>query len=310
MPHSLYLRLSITDDCNLRCRYCRPERDSHGRADPAAASDDELFDIIRLIRDEYPIHKVRVTGGEPLLRKNVPRIVARLRAELPRVELALSTNGLLLAPIAAELRSAGLNAINISIDTLDAAAFRRLTRGGNLNTVLAGLDAARAAGFAPIRLNAVLMRSVNGSRLAELVSLAAKRDCEIRFIELMPYGEGAAIYDEEFLSGDEALESLQQSFTYIGPASDSATAARFRFLVDGKERTVGLITTVSHPPCERCDRLRLDSRGRIYACLRTPVGVDLLGPLAPAASTSFGSGSAGKRPTRPFPRACGRAIRS
>ena len=198
---------------------------------------------------------------------------------MPQAELALSTNGLLLQPIAAELRRAGIQSINISIDTLDAAAFRRLTRGGNVKTVLDGLAAAHAARFGKIRLNAVLMRHVNGSCLDELVLLAAQYDCEIRFIELMPYGEGAAIYDEEFFSGDEALESLQEAFTYLGPAPDSATAARYRFLVAGRERTVGFITTVSHPFCDRCDRLRLDSHGRIYACMRTPVGVDLLGPL-------------------------------
>lgn len=279
MPRSLYLRLSVTDHCNLRCRYCRPAHDPSGRPAPFAASDAELLEIIRLIRGEYPVHKIRVTGGEPLLHKDVPQLVARLHAEMPQAELALSTNGLLLAPIAGELRRAGIQSINISIDTLDVAAFRRLTRGGNVKTVLDGIAAARAVGFAKIRLNAVLMRHVNGSRLDELVSLAAQFDCEIRFIELMPYGEGAAIYDEEFFSGDEALESLQQSFEYLGPAPDSATAARYRFCVAGRERTVGFITTVSHPFCDRCDRLRLDSHGRIYACMRTPVGVDLLGPL-------------------------------
>jgi cyclic pyranopterin phosphate synthase len=279
MPRSLYVRLSVTDQCNLRCRYCRPEREASGRPGPFTASDDELLEIIRLIRGEYPIHKVRVTGGEPLLRRDVPQLVARLRTELPGAELALSTNGLLLAPIARQLRAAGIDSVNISIDTLDAADFRRLTRGGNVKTVLAGIDAARAAGFGTIRLNAVLMRSVNGGCLDELVRMAAGYDCEVRFIELMPYGEGAAIYDEEFLSGDEALESLEQSFELLGPAPESATAARYRFLVDGRERTVGFITTVSHPFCDRCDRLRLDCHGRIYACMRTPVGVDLLGPL-------------------------------
>jgi cyclic pyranopterin phosphate synthase len=279
MPRSLYLRLSVTDRCNLRCRYCRPEHDAAGEPTAFTASDNELLEIIRNIRAEYPIHKLRVTGGEPLLRKDLPRLVGRLRGELPEVEMALTTNGLLLASMAADLRRSGMDSINISIDTLDAKGFRDVTRGGNIKTVLAGLDAAHAAGFDKIRLNAVLMRSINGDRLDELVMLAARYDSEIRFIELMPYGEGAAIYDEEFLSGNEALESLQAAFAYLGPAPDSATAARHRFLVQGRERIVGFITTVSHPFCERCDRLRLDSHGRIYACMRTPVGVDLLAPL-------------------------------
>ncbi len=279
MLRSLYLRLSVTDACNLRCRYCRPAHDPSGGPAAFTASDDELLEIIRHIRAEYSIHKLRVTGGEPTLRKDLPQLVARLRGELPHVELALTTNGLLLAPIAADLRRAGMDSINISIDTLDAEGFREVTRGGNIKTVLNGLCAAHAAGFRNIRLNAVLMRSVNGSSLAELVTLAAQYDSEIRFIELMPYGEGAAIYDDEYLPGDEALASLRDAFPYLGPAPDSATAARYRFTVAGRETTVGFITTVSHPFCERCDRLRLDCHGKIYACMRTPVGVDLLSPL-------------------------------
>jgi GTP 3',8-cyclase len=279
MPHSLYLRLSVTDRCNIRCRYCRPERDATGRSAPLTASDDELMEIVGLIGAEYPIHKIRVTGGEPLVKKDLPQFVARLRAEMPNAELALTTNGLLLAPIAAELRRAGIESINVSIDTLDAEGFRELTRGGSLKAVLSGIEAAHAASFGNLRLNAVLMRSINGSCLDDLVSLAARYDGEIRFIELMPFGEGAAIYDDEFLSGDEALESLRRKFPYLGLATQSATAERYRFLVDGRETIVGFITTVSHPFCERCDRLRLDSHGRIYACMRTPRGVDLLTPF-------------------------------
>jgi cyclic pyranopterin phosphate synthase len=277
MPRPFYLRLSVTDRCNIRCRYCRPRRDAGHSALPAA-TDDELLELVRLIDAEFPLYKVRVTGGEPLLRNGLPRLVARLRAQLPKVELALSTNAILLARSAAELRRAGIESINISIDSLGPEGYRDLTRGGNLDAVLEGARAARAAGFGKVRLNAVLLRTVNGSHLDELVRLAAGHDCEIRFIELMPFGEGAAIYDAEYLSGDAALESLQRSLEYLGPAPDSATAARHRFSIDGRERTVGFITTVSHPFCDRCDRIRLDSHGRIYACLRTPRGADLLGP--------------------------------
>ena len=135
-------------------------------------------------------------------------------------------------------------------------------------------------------------------------------DCELRFIELMPFGEGAAIYVTEYFSGDEALDSLKQAFAYLGPAEESATAARYRFKIDGRERIVGFITTVSHPFCERCDRLRLDSHGKIYACLRTPQGVDLLSPYCAGRIDVSESGSAARRPTRPSRRAYGRAIRS
>ena len=274
MPRPLYLRLSVTDRCNLRCRYCRPERDP-ARSPVASASDDELLELVRLIDAEYPIYKVRVTGGEPLLRKDLPQLVARLRARMPQVELALTTNALLLARSAADLRRAGIDSINISVDSLEPDAYRDLTRGGNLDAVLEGIHAAREARFGKIRLNAVLMRNVNGSHLDGLVRLAARYESELRLIELMPFGEGAAIYDTEFLSGDEALESLQRSFTYLGPVADSATAARYRFLIDGREQVVGFITTVSHPFCERCDRARLDShRARSTpACVRPKASI-------------------------------------
>lgn len=278
-PRRLYLRLSVTDRCNIRCRYCRPERDASGRRSLAVASDEELLTLVRLIHAEFPVYKVRVTGGEPLLHKNLPHLVGRLRAELPDAELALTTNALLLAPVAAALHRSGIEYLNISIDSVDAAGYRDLTRGGSLAAALDGIFAAREAGIRHIRLNAVLMRNINGNHLDGLVRLAAEHDCEMRFIELMPFGEGAALYESEYLPGAEALESLKRGFPYLGQAPESATADRHRFLVDDQERIVGMITTVSHPFCDRCDRARLDSHGRIFACLRTPEGVDLLSPL-------------------------------
>ena len=198
---------------------------------------------------------------------------------MPNVELALTTNAILLARWATPLRQAGIEFLNVSIDTLDAAGYHDLTRGGKLALTLAGLEAAQAAGFRQIRLNVVLLRSYNGGQLHQLVRLACRHHCEIRFIELMPFGEGAALGDAEFLSGDEALEFLCTHFPYVGTTPGSATARRHRLMVDGREQIVGFITTVSHPFCDTCDRARLDSRGRLSDCLRTPLGADLLGPL-------------------------------
>jgi cyclic pyranopterin phosphate synthase len=275
----VYLRLSVTDRCNLRCRYCRPARDAAGGASGRPAADEELLELVRLIDAEFPLYKIRVTGGEPLLHPDLPGFVRRLRAIMPNVELALTTNAILLARSAQALHQAGVEFLNISIDTLDAAGYQDLTRGGKLEVTLAGLQAAQAAGFRQIRLNAVLMRSYNGGQLHQLVRLARRHNCELRFIELMPFGEGAALYEAEFLSGDEALEFLRRHFSDRGAAPGSATARRHRLLVDGREQIVGFITTVSHPFCETCDRARLDCHGRLSACLRTPVGADLLGPL-------------------------------
>ncbi len=274
----VYLRLSVTDRCNLRCRYCRPELRGTNYARSALATDDELLALVAILHEEFPIYKIRVTGGEPLLRPGLPRLIARIREQMPRAELAMTTNAVLLKQHAVAVRQAGVDFLNTSLDTLSAERCRELTRGGDLDSIVGGIEAARAAGFPQIRINTVLMRSYNGDELPELVRFAAKIGAEIRFIELMPFGEGLAIYDEEFLSAVEALERLQAEFPRLGSLPMSATARRHRLLVDGKEVAIGFITNISEPFCEGCDRTRMDSRGRLYACLRTVHGADLLTP--------------------------------
>ncbi len=274
----LYLRLSVTSRCNLRCRYCRPAR-GDGQTSSDGASDRELLGLVDLVHQEFPIYKVRITGGEPLLRPGLPDLVGQIRSRMPGVELAMTTNATELRRYAAAIRRASVEFLNISLDTLDAEAYRKLTRGGNLALILEGIQAACEAGFPSIRLNTVLLRSFNGNHLPELVRFAAKWNCELRFIELMPYGEGADLYETEYLPGDEALAALRAEFAYLGPAQGSATARRHRLMVEGRQQIVGFITTVSHPFCDGCDRARLDSRGRLYTCLRTREGVDLLGPF-------------------------------
>jgi cyclic pyranopterin phosphate synthase len=274
----LYLRLSVTARCNLRCRYCRGAGGGEHAPPGAAASDQELLDLVDLIDQEFPIYKLRITGGEPLARPGLPELVRQIRARLPGAALAMTTNATRLRRQAEAIRRAGVELLNVSLDTLDAQAYRELTRGGDLAAALDGLHAACAAGFPRVRLNTVLLRSVNFGQLPRLVRLAARFGCEPRFIELMPYGEGAALYAAEFLSGDEALESLRAAFDYLGPRPSSATARRHRLLVDGRPQTVGFITTVSRPFCDGCDRARLDSRGQLHACLRSGAGADLLEP--------------------------------
>ncbi len=274
----VYLRLSVTDRCNLRCRYCRPALSGAKSASATLASDEELLGLIAILHEEFPIYKVRITGGEPLLRPGLPALIEKLHARMPNAELAMTTNAVLLKQHAAAVRRAGVEFLNTSLDTLSAELCKELTRGGELRTIVDGIRAARAAGFPQIRINTVLMRNYNGDSLPSLVRFAAELGCEIRFIELMPFGEGAAIYDREFLSAEEAMQSLEAEFTNLGPLPGSSTARRHRLLVDGREQAIGFITTVSHPFCDGCDRTRLDSRGRLYACLRTVHGVDLLTP--------------------------------
>jgi len=274
----IYLRLSVTDRCNLRCRYCRPAQSSAKSAPAGLATDEELLALIILLHEQFPVYKVRITGGEPLLRPGLPGLIEKIRQRMPKAELAMTTNAVLLKQHAVAVRHAGVEFLNTSLDTLSPELCKELTRGGDVRTIVDGIRAAHAAGFPQIRINTVLIRNYNGDSLPSLVRFAAELSCEIRFIELMPFGEGAAVYDREFLSADEALESLEAQFTNLGPLPRSSTARRHRLSVDGKELAIGFITNISHPFCEGCDRTRLDSRGRLYACLRTVQGVDLLTP--------------------------------
>ncbi|MCU0693692.1 MAG: radical SAM protein [Polyangiaceae bacterium] len=240
---------------------------------------DELVAIVSRVHAVRPLHKVRLTGGEPLLRHDIVDIVTALRGALPSTTLALTTNGTRLASFAEPLRGAGLDAVNISLDAVDAERFRALTRGGNVATVLSGLAAAARAGIEKRKLNAVLLASYNGTSLADLVRLAADHGAEARFIELMPSGPGRALHPHEFLSADEALARIASKLSYVGPLGQAGTATRHRLRDGDRLLTVGFITPVSHPFCDGCDRLRLDARARLLACLRSDTHVDLLEPL-------------------------------
>ncbi|MFZ5830212.1 MAG: GTP 3',8-cyclase MoaA [Planctomycetota bacterium] len=275
---SIYLRLSITDHCNLRCRYCRPAGDNRREAARLRADTRELLHLVQAIDRAAPIGKLRLTGGEPLVHSQLVPLVALLRRVLPHATLAITTNGALLKPAAEPLRSAGLDAINVSLDSLDAAVFRNLT-GGDVKRTIAGLRAARRAGFTGIKLNAVLIRGVNGAALPEMVRFAVAEGCQPRFIELMPYGPGAKLFATDFVSADEALALLKDSLCCLGERDRSGTAVQHVFEVDGRPCPVGFITPVSHPFCGDCNRWRLGSDGRLRTCLRQTDGVDLLTPL-------------------------------
>lgn len=275
----VYLRLSVTDRCNLRCRYCRPERGCSSLPAPRVATDAEIVDLAELIDRELGVRKLRITGGEPLVRPGLAGLVEALRGRLPSARLSLTTNGLLLRRHAASLRAAGIESVNVSLDAADARAFEAITRGGRLADALDGIRAARDAGIDPVKINSVLLETLNGRGVEELVRLAAAEGCEIRFIELMPCGEGSDIFSTDYLPADEALRRLTAAFEHIGLEPRSATARRHRLRVDGRETVVGFIAAVSRPFCEGCDRLRLDSGGRLVSCLRTDDGIDILGPL-------------------------------
>lgn len=272
---SLYLRLSVTDRCNFFCRYCRPPSPEQQQRQ-AQLPDEEILALVERIHSVAPLRKIRLTGGDPLMRPRLPGLVASLRAQLPEAELCLTTNGARLAKTARALRAAGLDRLNVSLDSLSPARFAAITGVDRLDRVLAGITAARTAGFEGLKLNAVLLRSGNARELPDMVRFAASQQAELRLIELMPMGVARRIYADEFVPADEALATLKQSFPYVGSAPGSDTSRRHRFELNGRDITVGLITPISEPFCKQCDRLRLDSRGRLLSCLRRQSGADLL----------------------------------
>lgn len=275
MVPSIYLRLSVTDRCNLRCVYCRPR--NGGRAMPRSEelTRQQVVACVEAIHRVVPVRKVRFTGGEPLLRDDLPEIVRDVRALLPEATLGLTTNGMQLAANASRLRAAGLDALNVSLDAMDATSFAEVTGGGKIEPVLAGIRAARDAGFSPLKLNAVLLATHNGEQLTELVRLAATHGAEPRFIELMPSGPGAALHAKQFLSASDAVRRLSATMQYEGPLGQAGTATRHRFRDGDRIVVVGFITPVSKPFCAGCDRLRLDAHGSLFGCLRRTDRIDL-----------------------------------
>jgi cyclic pyranopterin phosphate synthase len=259
------LRISVTDRCNLRCTYCMPE-------EVVFLDKGELLtfeEMARFVRVATPlgIDKVRLTGGEPLLRRGLPTLV-RMLADIPGVrDLGLTTNGLLLAGQARLLYDAGLRRLNVSLDTLDPGRFRQLARRDGLEQVLAGIDAARVAGFAPIKVNAVVLRGVNDCDVVPLAQYARAHGLEMRFIEYMPIGADAWERDKVFFARD-ILDRLEHEVAPLAPAEDydpRAPAMDFRYL-DGGGR-VGIIASVSRPFCRSCNRLRLTAEGKLRNCL-------------------------------------------
>jgi GTP 3',8-cyclase len=274
---SLYLRVSVTGGCNLRCSYCAP-RGLKAETEGILSLED-LAGLIALINEVKPVRKVRFTGGEPLSRDGVPSLVCDVAAILPDAELTLTTNGTLLEEQAEALATAGLHRINISIDSPDPLLYARITGGGDLYSVLQGIEAAQRAGFRGIKLNMVLMRRQNGGHLPEMVRLARSFGAELRFIELMPMSANPLFYEREFLSRDEALERLADSFTIEGPLKRKGTATEYIVHDGAGTSSVGFIASVSAPFCGACNRLRLDSKGRLYTCLRQDTHADLSGLL-------------------------------
>ncbi len=289
-----YLRLSVTDRCNLRCRYCMPAEGMAFSPRERVLRFDELERVVRAFV-ALGIRRLRLTGGEPLLRKGFVSLVEALGRVEGVEDMALSTNGLLLPPVAARLRAAGVTRVNISVDTLRADRFRDLTRTGRLERVLAAVDAALAHGYAPVKLNAVVIRGFNDDELSALVRFAAAKGALLRFVEYMPIGLDGFWSDRTFLATEEMLARLEDDWIihpWEGFAAEAGVIgggpARYGLLEPrrggGAPVRVGFISALSHNFCDTCNRVRVTAAGALQQCLAYPGELSLRDAMRGGAS--------------------------
>lgn len=277
--HINYLRLSVTDRCNLRCFYCMPKEGIIKRGHEAILSYEELL-LIAETAVNLGIEKIRITGGEPLVRAGLVGFLENL-SKIPRLKhLTLTTNGLLLEELAADLHRAGVQRLNVSLDSLDARTFSEITRGGDLKKVMSGLDAAERAGFLPPKINVVVMRGVNDAEILSFAEMTRSRGNSVRFIEYMPVVKEEG-WQRYCISGDEILQRIEASYNieqidkgpYAGPSRD--------FRIPGARGSIGIITAVSGHFCSECNRIRVTSTGQAKGCLFSDEKTDLLSCLRP-----------------------------
>jgi cyclic pyranopterin phosphate synthase len=271
------LRVSVTDRCNLRCRYCMPLEDYTWLPSDRLLSAEEIARLVEVFTTAGA-RRVRLTGGEPLLRRELPDVVQRLAAIALIEDLAMTTNGVLLADRAQELRHAGLRRVTVSLDTLRPDRFAVITRRDELARVLEGIEAAARAGFAPLKLDAVIMRGVNDDELPDLIEFSKRARAEVRFIEYMDVGGAIEWSPQRVVSRAEMLNALAARYGSVTPLDEggSAPAERFR-LPDGT--VFGVIASTTTPFCRTCDRSRLTADGMWFLCLYATSGIDLRGPL-------------------------------
>ena len=279
-----YLRVSVTDKCNLRCIYCMPEGGLPWLRRDEILSYEEITAIVRAAAS-VGVRTIRLTGGEPLARRNLNRLVEAVAAVPGIDDVALSTNGLLLEQQLPELVAAGLRRVNLSLDTLRADRFAAIARRSGLEGVLRGIDAAVRAGLVPVKLNCVVMRGKNDDELTDFAELTRERPIFVRFIEVMPVHENLGLQRDAYVSSDEILErvgAIGELLPVAGPAGNGP--ARY-FAFPGAAGALGVISPLSHDYCERCNRVRLTADGRLRLCLFGDYALDLRSPLRSGATT-------------------------
>jgi GTP 3',8-cyclase len=276
------LRISVTDRCNLRCSYCMPEEDYVWLPREQILNFEEMSTLVDVFMD-LGVDKIRLTGGEPLLRRDLPQLVRLLADKLKLRDLALTTNGVLLAEQAPALHAAGLHRVTVSLDTLRSERFTALTRRANHGQVLEGIAALAPAGFTGTKLDTVVMRHINDDELAGLIEYGRTVPAEVRFIEYMDVGGATRWTMDKVVSRSEMLQTLERRYGRIEPVVEESTAPADRYrLADGA--VFGIISSTTEPFCASCDRSRLTADGVFYLCLYAQQGVDLRGPLRRGAS--------------------------
>jgi cyclic pyranopterin phosphate synthase len=278
-----YLRVSLTDRCNMRCVYCMPAVGMQFAPRPELLTNDELLLALRAAA-RAGFRKLRLTGGEPLLRHGIVDLIREMKA-IPGIEhIAMTTNALRLRKLAPDLKAAGLDRVNISIDSLDPQKFRQMTRGGSLDEVWAGIEAARSAGLEPIKLNAVVVRGMNDDEVIRLAELTLRYAWEFRFIEVMPLTGVAGLADEGVISSAELVSRLEAHYGPLEEIGQAASDPARTYRIPGAPGKIGFISSVSDPFCSTCNRMRLTADGRLHLCLLRDDEVDLRSAIRSGAS--------------------------
>jgi cyclic pyranopterin phosphate synthase len=274
-----YLRISVTDKCNLRCVYCMPEEGLPWLKREQILRYEEIARIVRVMAD-VGLRKVRLTGGEPLVRRDLSALVRMIRAVPGIQDIALSTNAVLLEDQAEELRDAGVDRVNVSLDSLRADRIDAISRRvGSAQAIFRGLDAAERVGFGPIKVNCVVMRGRNDDEVADFAAITRERPWHVRFIEVMPTGDNLGVQADEFVSADEMLERIRGTGDLQPVAGPGGNGPARYFAFPGARGTVGVITPMSHNYCERCNRMRLTADGQLRPCLFGHLQTNLRDPL-------------------------------
>lgn len=270
-----YLRISVTDRCNLRCLYCMPPEGIEKKGHLEMLTLEEIFEVVKVCAD-LGTDKIRITGGEPLVRKGLVGLIEKITALDSIRDIALTTNGVLLGQMAGDLRKAGLKRINVSLDTMDEKKYEYITRGGNIKAVLEGIEEAVKVGLVPVKINTVLTKGFNEDEIGDFIKLTLSENIDVRFIELMPLGQAAGFAAGHYLPNTAVLER----FGELEPAEavDKSSPAKY-YKLSGAKGRVGLINPISHKFCDNCNRIRLTADGKLKPCLHSDKEIDIRGIL-------------------------------